>query len=88
VQMRAAVARKTRGVPAPQRIIDCVEVATKLDFEQGSDFERAKFKELMNSPESAGLRHVFFAERLTSKIEDIDKNTPLRPVNLVGAVLR
>ena len=60
-QKRAAVARKTRGVPAPQRIIDCVEAATKLDFQQGSAFEREKFMELMNSPESAGLRHVFFA---------------------------
>jgi 3-hydroxyacyl-CoA dehydrogenase len=85
-QKRAAVARKTRGVPAPQRIIDCVEVATKLDFEQGSAFEREKFIELMNSPESAGLRHVFFAERQTSKIEGIDRNIPLRPVNSVGII--
>ncbi len=85
-QKRAAVARKTRGVPAPQSIIDCVEVATKLDFEQGSAFERDKFIELMNSPESAGLRHVFFAERQTSKIEGVDRNTPLRPVNSVGII--
>ena len=67
-QKRAAVARKTRGVPAPQSIIDCVEAATKLDFEQGRAFEREKFMELMNSPESAGLRHVFFAQRQASKI--------------------
>jgi 3-hydroxyacyl-CoA dehydrogenase len=85
-QKRVAVARKTRGVPAPQSIIDCVEVATKLDFEQGSAFERDKFIELMNSPESAGLRHVFFAERQASKIEGIDRNTPLRPVNSVGII--
>ena len=85
-QKRAAVARKTRGVPAPQRIIDCVEAATKLDFRQGSVFEREKFMELMNSPESAGLRHVFFAERQASKIEGIDRNTPLRPVNSVGII--
>ncbi len=85
-QKRVAVARKTRGVPAPQSIIDCVEAATRLDFEQGSAFEREKFAELMDSPESAGLRHVFFAERLTSKIEGIDKNTPLRPVNSVGII--
>jgi len=85
-QKRVAVASKTRGVPAPQRIIDCVEAATKLDFEQGSAVEREKFKELMNSPESAGLRHVFFAERQTSKIEGIDRDTPLRPVKLVGII--
>jgi 3-hydroxyacyl-CoA dehydrogenase len=85
-QARAAVARKTRGLPAPQRIIDSVEAATKLDYEQGSEFEREKFMELMNSSESAGLRHVFFAERQTSKIEGIDRNTPLRPVNSVGII--
>ena len=85
-QKRAAVARKTRGVPAPQRIIDCVEAATKLDFRQGSAFEREQFVALMNSPESAGLRHVFFAERQASKIEGIARNTPLRPVNSVGII--
>ena len=85
-QKRIAVARKTRGVPAPQSIIDCVEAATKFDFEQGSAIERDKFTELMNSPESAGLRHVFFAERQASKIEGIDRNTPLRPVNTVGII--
>ena len=85
-QKRAAVARKTRGLPAPQRIIDCVEAATKFEFQQGSAFEREKFAELMNSPESAGLRHVFFAERQASKIEDVARNTPLRPVNSVGII--
>ena len=85
-QKRAAVARKTRGLPAPQHIIDCVEAATKFDFQRGSAFEREKFAKLMNSPESAGLRHVFFAERQASKIEDVARNTPLRPVNSVGII--
>ena len=85
-EKRSAVARKTRGLPAPQRIIDCVEAATKFEFQQGSAFEREKFAELMNSPESAGLRHVFFAERQASKIEDVARDTPLRPVNSVGII--
>ncbi len=85
-QARAAIGRKTRGLPAPQRIVDCIERATKVGFEQGSTFEREKFVELMNSSESAGLRHVFFAERQASKIEGIDRNTPLRPVNSVGII--
>jgi len=85
-QARAAIGRKTRGLPAPQRIVDCIERATKVGFEQGSTFEREKFVELMNSSESAGLRHVFFAERQASKIAGIDRNTPLRPVNSVGII--
>lgn len=83
---RSAVARKTKNLPAPQRIIDCVEAATKLDFADAVKVERKLFMDLMNSPESAGLRHVFFAERLAAKIDDIPADTPLRPVNSVGII--
>jgi 3-hydroxyacyl-CoA dehydrogenase len=84
--MRETVAKKTRGLPAPQRIIDCVEAATTEDFETGSELERKLFMELMMSPESAGLRHAFFAERAASKIDGLDKDTPLRPVESVGII--
>jgi 3-hydroxyacyl-CoA dehydrogenase len=83
---RAAVAKKTRGLPAPQRIIDCVEAAATKPFEAAVALERQLFMELMMSPESAGLRHVFFAERQASKIEDVPKDTPLRDIKAVGIV--
>jgi 3-hydroxyacyl-CoA dehydrogenase len=44
---RAAVAKKTRGLPAPQRIIDCVEDATRLDIGTAQARERDRFMELM-----------------------------------------
>ena len=69
--MRASVGRKTRSLPAPQRIIDCVEAATRMDFDSGSEIERKAFMELMMSSESAGLRHAFFAQRQSSKIEGL-----------------
>jgi 3-hydroxyacyl-CoA dehydrogenase len=84
--MRDSVARKTRGLPAPQRIIDCVEDAVKLDIQAAAENERRRFMELMNSPESAGLRHAFFAERQASKIEDVPRETPLRKVESVGVI--
>jgi 3-hydroxyacyl-CoA dehydrogenase len=84
--MRTVVAKKTRGLPAPQRIIDCVEAATTGDFTSGSAVERRHFMELMMTPESAGLRHAFFAERKASKIEGLDKETPLRPIKSVGII--
>jgi 3-hydroxyacyl-CoA dehydrogenase len=84
--MRDSVARKTRGLPAPQRIIDCVEDALKLDIGTAAENERRRFMELMNSPESAGLRHAFFAERQASKIDDIPKDTPLRRIDSVGVI--
>jgi 3-hydroxyacyl-CoA dehydrogenase len=85
-QKRTAIARKTRGLPAPQFIIECVELATTLDFDQGREVERKRFQELMDSPESAGLRHIFFAERAASKIEGIDRKTPLRSLDSVGII--
>jgi 3-hydroxyacyl-CoA dehydrogenase len=85
-QRRAAVARKSRGLPAPQAIIDCIEEATRSEFAAGSAFEREKFKELMQSPESAGLRHAFFAERQASRVDGLPAATALRPITSVGII--
>jgi len=84
--MRSLIGKKTRGLPAPQRIVDCVEAATKMDFASGSEIERKAFMELMMSPESAGLRHAFFAERQASKIEGLAKDLSLRDINSVGII--
>jgi 3-hydroxyacyl-CoA dehydrogenase len=84
--MRTAIGRKTRGLPAPQRIIDCVEAATTMDFASGSALERKLFMELMMSPESAGLRHAFFAERQASKIDGLARDLPLRTIKSVGII--
>jgi 3-hydroxyacyl-CoA dehydrogenase len=83
---RAAVTKQTRGLPAPQRIIDCVEAAATRPREEAVALERKLFMELMMSPESAGLRHVFFAERQAAKIDDLPKGTPLREIQSVGIV--
>jgi 3-hydroxyacyl-CoA dehydrogenase len=40
----------------------------------------------MYSSESAGLRHVFFAERQAAKVEGISADTPLREVRSVGII--
>ncbi len=50
-------------LPAPLRLIDCVEAAQLLPLEQGLAFEAAAYDALVHTPESLGLRHAFFAER-------------------------
>jgi len=85
-QVRATVARKSRGLPAPQRIIDCVEQATRGQFAEGCAFEREQFMQLLHSPESAGLRHVFFAEREAGRVAGLPADCPLRPVGSVGII--
>ena len=83
---RAAVAKRTRNLPAPQRIVDCVDAAATMSTADAFAVERKLFSELMASPESAGLRHAFFAERQAAKIDDIPKHTPLREIESVGIV--
>lgn len=65
----AAARRIARGrLPAPERIVDCVEAAQLLPFDQGMILERAAFVELRDGPESAGLRHAFRAERGVARV--------------------
>ena len=65
-QAAIAAARKAHAgarLPAPLRAIDCVEAAQLLPLDQGLAYERAAFDELAQTPEAAGLRHAFMAER-------------------------
>ncbi len=83
---RGLVARRARGQVAPQRIIDCVEMAARVPFAEGEAFEREKFMELMNGAQSAAMRHLFFAERQAAKIDDLPKDTPQREIKTVGII--
>ncbi len=78
--------RRAHGQLAPQKIVDCVEAASRLPFPEGSIVEREAFMACMASPQSAGLRHMFFAEREAAKINGLDKSTPLREVAKVGVI--
>ncbi|MEL7451095.1 MAG: 3-hydroxyacyl-CoA dehydrogenase NAD-binding domain-containing protein [Pseudomonadota bacterium] len=83
---RERIARKTRGFEAPERIIRCVEAAVSLPFEEGLALERDHFEACMNSTQSAAQRHLFFAERASGKVADVDRSTPVTPVESVGVV--
>ncbi len=83
---RASLAKRARGQVAPGHIVSAVEAAATLPFEEGMAVERDLFMECMNSPQSAGMRHIFFAERQASRIEGLSKDTPRRPVESVGVI--
>jgi 3-hydroxyacyl-CoA dehydrogenase len=71
---------------APKRIVDCVEAALLMPFETGMAYERAAFDDLVASPQSAALRHLFFAERRAARFPGLEGATarPLRTVAVVG----
>ena len=83
---RVANARTMRGFFAPGRIISAVQAAVELPFEKGIKRERELFIDCMQSPESAALRYVFFAERQATKVAGLAKDTPLRRIESVAMI--
>jgi 3-hydroxyacyl-CoA dehydrogenase len=77
-RVRDEVARASRGYPAPLEIVACVEAAVTKPFDEGRKVERERFAHLVQTSESAALRHAFFAERQTTKIPDVPEDTPAR----------
>jgi 3-hydroxyacyl-CoA dehydrogenase len=84
--IRETIARKARGQTAPMRIVDCVQAAITKPFAEGAAVEREQFVACMQGPQSAALRHVFFAERNASRIRDLAPDTPQRPVDSVAII--
>lgn len=66
-EYRKRIARRTRGLMSPERIVRCVEAALQVPIDQALKEEREHFFECMASPQSSALRHLFFAERQAVK---------------------
>jgi len=77
---------QAKHLPAPLKAIDAIRQATLLPMSEGLAFERETFLNLMWTPESRALRHLFGAQRNASKIADLDSNTPTRSILHVGIV--
>ena len=71
--------------PAPLRAVDAIEAAAG-PFDDGLSVERQAFVELMESPESRGLRHAFFAERTAGKVDGVTPSTPVRPLEQAAVI--
>ncbi len=83
---RNSVKVVAKNLPAPVKCVDAVQNATKMKFDDALAAEREIFVNLMFTPESRALRHLFFAERAASKIPDVPEDTPLRTINKVGII--
>jgi 3-hydroxyacyl-CoA dehydrogenase len=77
----------TKGkYPAPLKCIEAVQNATKMKFDDGMSAEREIFINLMWTPESRALRHLFVAQRAASKIDDVPADTPKRAIKSVAVI--
>jgi 3-hydroxyacyl-CoA dehydrogenase len=72
-------------LPAPKKIIDCVEAALLLPEAEGHAFEAEALAELKATPQSKALRHAFLAERRAARQPELKGVAPL-PVTHVGVV--
>jgi len=85
-QVRDQVAKESRGYPAPLEIVACAAAAATLPFDEGRKVERERFNRLVNTAESKALRHMFFAERQTSKIPGVPEDTQVRPIRKAAVI--
>jgi 3-hydroxyacyl-CoA dehydrogenase len=85
-EYRASLSKRFRGQEAPQRIVECIEAALNTPFDDGMKVERRLFEECMQSSQSAALQHLFFAERMSSKINNLPKETQLKDIKRVGII--
>jgi len=83
---RAEVKKASRGYPAPLEIVACCEAAATKPFDEGRKEERERFFKLVEGNESKAMRHMFFAERQTSKIPDVPEDTPARPIKSAAVI--
>ncbi len=83
---RANFKKRFRGRTSPLHIVSCVEAAVNLPMDEGLKKERALFIECMSSDQSAALRHMFFAERQSAKINGLSKDIALREIKRVGII--
>ncbi|WP_370678641.1 3-hydroxyacyl-CoA dehydrogenase NAD-binding domain-containing protein [Comamonas sp. GB3 AK4-5] len=83
---RNMVGGMAKNYPAPLKCVDAVEAATKRKIADGLQYERELFVNLMWTPESRALRHLFMAERAASKIADVPADTAVRAIQKIGVI--
>src|SRR5262245_28607727 len=83
---RALATKTRRHMDAPLAVVDAVEAAATLPFNEGCLKERDVFMRCVNGDQAKALIHAFFAERGAARVPGITKDTPVAPVASVGIV--
>ena len=83
---RMNVAAAAKNFPAPLKCLEAVANALTKPFDEGVRLERELFMQLMASPESRALRHVFAAERAAAKIPGLPEGTQARTIASAGVI--
>jgi 3-hydroxyacyl-CoA dehydrogenase len=88
-ELIASSIKRGRGGPkAPPMAVQALKDALDLPVAEALRRERAAFFVLVDTPESASLRHIFFAERDAAKVEGVPrdmKGAEVKKVAVIGA---
>ncbi len=82
---KTKIGQRARGQKSPLAAIQALENALSCTPAEALKKERDLFSALKQSPQSAALRQVFFAERAVGKIAAI-KDVPPRPFDRIGVI--
>ncbi len=85
-EARKRIAKEKKNLFAPQRIVDALEAAASLPFDKGMARERELFLQCAQNSQSKALQHVFFAERRTANVPNLDKNVARRDIKSVAII--
>jgi 3-hydroxyacyl-CoA dehydrogenase len=85
-EQSAQIRKKTLGQKAPLAAISAVQKALSKSAEAALAAERETFLSLKSDPQCAALRHIFFAERASSKFLAAGEAVPksLQKIGIVG----
>lgn len=87
-QAEESVQKKTRGnYPAPPKILETVRTGQDQGMQAGLDAEARNFADLLFTPESRALIHLFFAKNEAEKNPFGDAARPVKNVGVLGAGL-
>ena len=81
----SAIVKKARGQNSPQAAIEAVRNALTLPAKTALEQERRIFLSLKSDPQSKALRHIFFAERASGRVECIKGVSP-HDLNQIGVI--
>lgn len=79
--------QRSRGnYPAPERLLDVIEIGLAQGFEAGLEAEREAFGELLCTPGSRELRRLFFLQRKYKRSTGVQSDVQPRRVDKVGVL--
>ncbi|HEY2842510.1 MAG TPA: 3-hydroxyacyl-CoA dehydrogenase NAD-binding domain-containing protein, partial [Bryobacteraceae bacterium] len=85
---RTQAAKIRRNQTAPLAVLEALEAATTLPFDEGCKKEREIVRRILSGDQAKAMIHLFFAERAVARVPGIPKDTepyPIAKVAIIGA---